>query len=76
MNSKQRRRDERKWRYQVEIPYEKASRNDYDTMFDWCQDMWGNGRKCAGWREKHGHVGTCWQFTSEEKAVLFAMRWR
>lgn len=75
MNSKQRRQDARKWRYNVRLSRDKVDHNDYNDMFDWCRDTWGNGVRCAGWREKHNHVGTCWQFTDEKKAVLFAMRW-
>jgi hypothetical protein len=76
MNSKQRRQDARKWRYNVPLHYSRVDHNGYDTMFDWCSDTWGNGKKCAGWREAHGHIGTRWQFTDEKKAVLFAMRWK
>ena len=75
MNSKQRRQDSKKWRYNVQLDYDKVDSNGYDNMFDWCKNTWGNGKKCAGWREKHNHIGTCWQFTDEKKAVLFAMRW-
>ena len=77
MNSKQRRRDQRAWRYEVMIPDEKVSVDSYNAMFDWCESTWGNGyRDNHGWREKHGHFGTCWQFTQEKKAVAFALKWR
>jgi len=75
MNSKQRKQDSKKWRYNVRLDYDRVDFNGYDNMFDWCKNTWGNGKKCAGWREAHGHFGTCWQFTDEKKAVLFAMRW-
>jgi hypothetical protein len=75
MNSKQRRQDSRKWKYHVRLSYNKAEVNGYDNMFDWCRDTFGNGRKCAGWREAHGYIGTWWQFRDDKKAALFMMRW-
>lgn len=76
MNSKQRRRDRRRWQYQVELPEERVGVQRYNDIFDWCVATWGNGPKCTGWREKHGHFGTCWQFATKKQAVMFAMRWR
>jgi len=75
MNSAQRRKDARKWKYHVRLPYEKVDVNNYDTMWYWARDTWGNGKKCAGWREAHNHIGTWWQFTSDKKAMLFALKW-
>lgn len=75
MNSRQRRTDRKRWQYQVDLSDAQMFRNGYDNMFDWCRDTFGNGVQCAGWREKHQHFGTCWQFTSAEKAALFALRW-
>ena len=76
MNSAQRRKDGRKWKYYVALSYDKVDLNGYDNMFDWCRDTFGNGKKCAGWREAHNHIGTWWEFTSDKKAMLFAMRWK
>ena len=76
MNSHQRRKDRRHWKYYVKLSYEHLDRNGYDNMFDWCRDTWGNGIRCAGWREKHHCIGTWWQFTTEKQAVLFAMKWK
>jgi len=75
MNSKQRRQDRKKWKYSVRLTYEQADRNGYDNMFDWCCDTFGNGKVCAGWREKHQEIGTWWQFTNSKKAALFALKW-
>jgi hypothetical protein len=75
MNAQQRRQDQRRWQYHVVLSHEQSFRNGYDNMFDWCRDTFGNGVVCAGWREKHQHIGTYWQFTSAEKAALFALRW-
>lgn len=76
MNAQQRRQDQRRWRYQVDLSYDQLDRNGYDNMFDWCRDTFGNGVQCAGWREKHQHFGDCWQFTSAKKAALFALKWK
>lgn len=75
MNSQQRRQDQRQWRYQVTLSYEQVDRNGYDHMFDWCRDTFGNRVTCSGWREKHQHIGTNWQFTCAKKAALFCLRW-
>jgi hypothetical protein len=77
MNSKQRRADRKAWRYEVAIN-QSRSFVDYDDMFDWCVTNFGNthGIRRNGWREKHGHFGTCWQINDSVKAVAFAMRWK
>lgn len=74
MNSKQRRKDRRYWSYRVRLTYDQVEQNDYDLMFDWCRDTFGHTVEC-GWREQHRHRGTCWHFDTEEKAILFALRW-
>ena len=76
MNSKQRRQDLRKWRYNVSLDYDRVDQNGYDNMFDWCRDTFGNGVRNDIWREKHQEIGTCWQFTNSKAAMLFAMRWK
>jgi hypothetical protein len=75
MNSKQRRRDKKLWKYEVNLTYEQVDRNGYDNMFDWCRDTFGNNLRNGGWREKHGHYGTCWQFKTQERATVFTLRW-
>jgi hypothetical protein len=77
MNSKQRRVDRKEWRYEVTID-EGKSFADYDAMFDWCVTNYGNSRGIGrnGWREKHGHFGTCWQFNNSRKAMAFALKWK
>ena len=76
MNAKQRRRDRRKWQWHVKLSFDHARQNEYNNMFNWCRDTFGNGVRCAGWREAHGHIGTWWQFTSEEQATLFMLRFQ
>ena len=73
MNAKQRRIDARKWRYHVRLTISKAAINGYLNMWYWCRDQFGHAD--GGWREEHYHYGTCWQFSDEKKAVLFALRW-
>jgi hypothetical protein len=77
MNSRQRRADRKEWRYEVTIN-ESQSFVNYDAMFDWCVANYGNTRGISpnGWREKHGHFGTCWQFNSSTKAIAFALKWK
>lgn len=74
MNARQRRRDRKLWRYTVSIDV--TSWSKYDLMFDWCVANYGN-RVCQNvWREKHGHFGTCWQFTDPAVATAFALKWK
>jgi hypothetical protein len=77
MNSRQRRADRKEWRYEVTIN-EGKSLVEYDAMFDWCVANYGNSRGISpnGWREKHKHRGTCWQFNNSAKAAAFALRWK
>jgi hypothetical protein len=78
MNSKQRRKDRRMFKYSVRISNDKRSANGYDNMFDWCTTTFGNSirtQKICSWREKHHYVGTYWQFSTETGASLFALKW-
>ena len=76
MNSKQRRIDRRKWKYRVRIDRAKRFEHGYENMFAWCVKSFGNtGKHEHQWRESWNHVGTEWQFTTEEGATLFMMRW-
>lgn len=79
MNSKQRRKDRRRYSYEVLLPYDKwMTPSQYDAMFDWCCDTFKNNKRIKGqilWREKHGYIGTCWQFSSEKGAALFSLKW-
>jgi len=71
MNSNQRRKDKRKWKYHV--AYEHTSQERYDQMWDWCVATFGNHIDRV-WREKHGHVGDYWQFEDEQSMTLFVMK--
>lgn len=73
MNSKQRRKEKRTWKYEVEIPYD--FEDEYMPMFEWCQKNFGP-TVCDGWRNKHNTAGEVWQFDCDRKAALFALRWK
>jgi hypothetical protein len=77
MNSKQRRKDYRLWKFEVMLSGEQRNQNGYDAMFDWCVSTFGNKPFSTkqNWREAHRHFGTCWQFTNQESATLFMLRW-
>jgi hypothetical protein len=72
MNSKERRKDKRRYRYQVRYNRH-IDQPEYDVMWDWCVAQWGN-RTFGPWREKHGHAGTFWQFDNEQSYMLFTLR--
>jgi hypothetical protein len=71
MNAKQRRKDNRKWKYNVRYRYTEWNR--YDEMWDWVVATFGNHNHRV-WREKLSHVGDWWQFETEEAMTLFVLR--
>ena len=73
MNSNQRRKDKRKWRYSVRYRYDSFSHDNYDEMWDWCVATFGNHSNRI-WREKHGHIGDYWQFETEQAYLAFILR--
>ena len=73
MNARQRRADRKRWQYSVSID-DRRSYSNYDAMFDWCVANFAN--RATIWREKHGHFGTCWQFTDSAAATAFALKWK
>jgi hypothetical protein len=75
MNAQQRRADRRLWKYTVSVNNDSYDR--YNRMFDWCVVNFKNpvDGDHARWREKHGHFGTCWQFTDSKAAAAFALKW-
>lgn len=73
MNSHQRRRDRREYRYDIRI--ERTVRYDeYREMFEWCCKNFGTKQRC-GWRERYGYSRDYWQFSRADHATAFAMRW-
>lgn len=77
MNSKQRRRQRRYWRYEVQASRDYLTYDEYYDMFIWCRKNFGI-TVSDGWRTKPGQHDwlNVWQFDSEQKASLFALRWQ
>lgn len=71
MNSNQRRKDKRRWRYNVRYGYTHWDR--YDEMWEWLTTTYGNHSNKV-WREKHGHIGDYWQFEDEEVMTMFVLK--
>lgn len=72
MNSNQRRKDKRKWKYSVRYR-EYINIDRYDEMWDWCVATFGN-KSNRIWREKHGHIADYWQFETEQAYLMFVMK--
>lgn len=72
MNSKQRRKDRREYRYRVRSNWDHW--DDYVERFRWCQKTFGI-RVMDGWRSTKISAHDVWEFDSEKKAALFALRW-
>lgn len=70
MNSKQRRTDKRMWKYHVDV----SPVLDPSEIWFWCRSTFGF-RVSDGWRSKYKVVDGRWEFDSEEKAAMFALRW-
>lgn len=79
MNSKQRRKDRKRWSYVVTHdynlePWQWRQRDDcYLAMFDWCVAQWGDHVVRCGWRDRD--IGQRWEFDCAKKAMMFALRW-
>ena len=78
MNSKQRRKDRKRWRYSVTIGYTDTSNwgDDavvYQQIWDWCAKNFGTIVDRCGWRDRD--CGDRWEFDCPKKAALFALRW-
>lgn len=78
MNSKQRRKDRKRWQYHVLYEYPESTSNADDieiylAMFNWCRDQWGDNVERCGWRDRG--FGDRWEFDCSKKATLFALRW-
>ena len=78
MNSQDRRKDRRRWRYKVDTPFVMMTgvedmQDEYDAIFAWCQQMFGTDVRYCGWRDREW--GERWEFDDSKKAALFALRW-
>ena len=74
MNSKQRRKERREWKYKVVTPTPDWHR--YLDKFDWCVKNFG-GCVDDGWRDPRYYSDYAeWKFNCPKKAALFALRWQ
>lgn len=73
MNSKQRRKDHRAWKYIVEFDKDTMLWDQYHEIWDWTAQTFGTD--LATWREAHNHIGTRWEFRHSKDAVLFRLKW-
>lgn len=72
MNSHQRRKDRRRWKYEIRLNVYKFS--TYCQIYTWAIKTispYTNHR----WREAYGSAGTIYQFDNERDAVLFKLKW-
>lgn len=76
MNSHQRRKDRKLWRYSIETNYVYAggdAQERYDEIWDWLKKNFGTRNDRCGWRERG--YGEIWEFNCPKKAAAFALRW-
>lgn len=78
MNSKQRRRDTRKWQWRVEPAWQENIHylddiEQYNAIWYWCRDNFGIDVRYCGWRDRDG--GRYWEFDDSRKAVMFKLKW-
>lgn len=78
MNSKQRRKDKRLWKYRVKMTY--TDYTDYDQMWNWLANKHGKKANRCGWRDRMGwypaqEYDVIWEFNEQKKMVEFMLRW-
>jgi hypothetical protein len=79
MNSKQRRKDKKRWKYHVTVKFPNNLSNwaeegeFYLKMFNWCKENYGDNVERCGWRERK--FGDLWEFDCPKKATAFALKW-
>ncbi len=80
MNSKQRRKDRRAWKYEIDLG--SRSYNDYLDMWNWLAHRHGIFINLCGWRAKaevnlktDDEYFLVWQFLRRRDAVEFALKW-
>ena len=77
MNSRQRRRDRRLWKYRVVTATPHFQ--DYEDRWRWLDDLHGRNVNKCGWRDRDQGQGppfeTTWEFVNERDAIEFALRW-
>jgi hypothetical protein len=78
MNSKQRRKDKRLWKYSVKMTYRDYAH--YEEMWGWLKSRYGSKVYKCGWRDRHAwypaqEYNVEWQFLEEKRMVEFMLRW-
>ena len=81
MNSKQRRKDRRLWKYQITTSTRNF--NEYIDQWTWLDNRFGRVIDECGWREREVNfdawesedLRSVWEFKREQDAVEFALRW-
>lgn len=79
MNSKQRRKHSRKFKYSVRT--EIKSYEQYCLMFDWLTRKHGNVISKCKWRRRHheaylgGVYVIIWEFVRERDSIEFSLSW-
>ena len=78
MNSRQRRKDRKRWQYHVEVSFAHFVYRDEETdyymeIFNWCKQNFGDNVERCGWRDRC--YGGRWEFNDAKKAAAFALRW-
>ena len=79
MNSKQRRKDQRRWKYSISLTI--TDYEQYVEIWYWCKANFTSKVLTCGWRDRHidnwtdDSLLTIWQFTDKKKAVQFAIKW-
>lgn len=73
MNSHQRRKERREWKYIIDVPT--RDWHHYMEMFEWCQKNFGI-TVADGWNDPRWLNTPAWKFNCPKKAAVFAMRWQ
>jgi len=78
MNSHQRRKDRRLWKYSVSTDLKDY--NQYVEIWDWLKRSYTSKVCKCGWRDRpyyryYDSFSIIWQFTDEKKLVEFLLRW-
>lgn len=83
MNSHQRKKDKRRWKYTVTV--NTRSFRHYEEMWEWLENRFGKNSAKCGWRDRHpeyfhrdysdGTFDVFWQFINERDAIEFTLRW-
>jgi hypothetical protein len=78
MNSRQRRKDSRIWKYNLLVT--PASYEHYEEMWTWLALNYGKKAGTCGWRDRHIWISgyeyeIIWQFCDKKKYLAFMLKW-